>query len=147
MRVRAPQEPDHVRPDRDLTQGDIPQSSVNKIALFSMTDESTEQLALVQCYDDLIQLIQHSVVPVSSKLYSKGLVAKDVHDSVLSVDGASNHSKAAKLLSCAIDKVKESADRFQDFIDVLGEDRYFDGIVLKIYTNVQSKHNIEKGIL
>ena len=73
-------------------------------------------------------------------------MAKDVHDSVLSVDGASNQSKAAKLLSCVIDKIKNSASRFQDFIDVLGEDPYFEDIVLKI-TNVQSKHNyFQKGV-
>ena len=95
--------------------------------------------SLVQCADDLTQLIQHNVVSVSSKLFAKGLVAKDVHDSVLSVDGASNQSKAAKLLSCVLDKIKESADQCQNFIDVLGEDSYFDNIVLKI-TKVHGKH-------
>ena len=44
-------------------------------------------------------------------------MAKDVHD-----NGKPLEIKAAKLLSCVIDRVKESAGRFQDFIDVLGED-------------------------
>ena len=32
-----------------------------------------------------------------------------------------NYSKAAKLLSCVMDRMKESAGQFQDFIDVQGE--------------------------
>ena len=105
-----------------------------------MTDQNAEYQSLVQSADDLTQLIQHNVVSLSSKLFSTGLVAKDVHDSVLSVDGASNQSKAAKLLSCVIDKIKDSAGRFQDFIDVLGGDPYFENIVLKI-TKVHSTSN------
>ena len=106
-----------------------------------MTETNIEYQSLLQCADDLTQLTQHNVVSVSSKLFSKGLVAKDVHDSVLSVDGASNQSKAAKVLSCVLDKIKESADQYQDFIDVLGVDSYFDSIVLKI-TKVRGKHNL-----
>ena len=97
-----------------------------------MTDKNIEYQSLLQCADDLTLLIQHNVVSVSSKLFAKGLVAKDVHDSVLSVDGTTNQSKAAKLLSCVFDKIKESRDQCQTFIDVLGEDSYFDNIVLKI---------------
>jgi hypothetical protein len=107
---------------------------------FKMTEKNIEYQSLLQFADDLTQLIQHNVVSVSSKLFSKGLVAKDVHDSVLSVDGASNQSKAAKLLSCVLDKIKESGDQYQPFIDVLGEDSYFNNIVLKI-TEVRGKHD------
>ena len=82
-------------------------------------------------------LTQHNIVSVTSKLFAKGLVSKDVHDSILS-SGASNQSKAAKLVSCVLDKVKESGDQWQIFIDVLGEDSYLDGIVLKI-TKVRGK--------
>lgn len=64
-------------------------------------------------------------------------MSKDVHDSILSSD-ASNQSKAAKLVSCVLDKVKESGDQWQILIDVLGEDSYLDGIVLKI-TKVRGK--------
>ena len=106
-----------------------------------MTEKNIEYQSLLQFADDLTQLIQHNVVSVSSKLFAKGLVAKDVHDSVLSVDGASNQSKAAKLLSCVLDKIKESGDQCQYFIDVLGEDSYFDNIVLKL-TKVRGKHKI-----
>ena len=93
---------------------------------------AAEYQSLVKCADELIQLIQHNIVSVSSKLFAKGLVPQDIHDSVLNVDGTSNRAKAAKLLSCVLDKIKESAGRFQDFIDVLGEDSYFDDVVLKI---------------
>ena len=106
-----------------------------------MTEKNIEYQSLHQCANDLTQLIQHNVVSVSSKLFAKGLVAKDVHDSVLSVDGASNQSKAAKLLSCVFDKIKESSDQCQNFVDVLGEDSYFDIIVLKI-AKVRGKHNL-----
>ena len=98
-----------------------------------------EYQSLLQFADDLTQLIQHNVVSVSSKLFAKGLVAKDVHDSVLNVDGASNQSKAAKLLSCVLDKIKKSGDQCQYFIDVLGEDSYFNNIVLKINARVRGK--------
>ena len=104
-----------------------------------MAEQNLDYQTLIQCADDLTQLIQHNVVSVSSKLFAKGLVAKDVHDSVLSVDGASNQSKAAKLLSCVLDKIKQSTDQYWNFIDVLGEDSYFDSIMLKI-TNVRGKH-------
>ena len=97
-----------------------------------MTEQNIEYQSLVQCADDLTRLIQHNVVSLSSKLFAKSLVAKDVHDSVLSVDGSSKQSKAANLLSCVLDKIKESAGRIQDFIDVLGEDSYFEDLVLKI---------------
>ena len=106
-----------------------------------MAGQNFQYQSLILCADDLTQLIQHNVVSVSSKLFAKGLVAKDVHDSVLSVDGASNQSKAAKVLSCVLDKIKESADQYRDFIDVLGKDSYFDSIVLKI-TKVRGKHNL-----
>ena len=116
-----------------LTEGAIPQWCVYKDdSRFSMTEQNIEYQSLVQCADDLTQLIQHNVVSVSSKLFAKGLVPQDVHDSSLSVDGTSDRSKAAKLLSCVRDKIKESAGRFQDFIDVLGDDSYFNDIVLKI---------------
>ena len=104
-----------------------------------MTEKNVEYQSLLQCADDLTLLIQHNVVSVSSKLFAKGLVAKDVHDSVLSVDGTTNQSKAAKLLSCVLDKIKESGDQCQNFIDVLvGEGSFFDSIVLKI-TKIRGK--------
>ena len=97
-----------------------------------MAEQNVEYQSLIQCADDLTQLIQHNVVSVSSKLFAKGLVAKDVHDSTLSAEGVANHSKAAKLLSCVMDRIKESADRFQDFIDVLDEDCYFEDVKQKL---------------
>ena len=103
-----------------------------------MADQNIEYQSLVQCTDDLTQLIKHNVVSVSSKLFAKGLVAKDVHDSILSLEGVANHSKAAKLLLCVMDRIKESAGRFQDFIDVLGEDSYFQDVKQKL-TEAHSK--------
>ncbi len=102
-----------------------------------MTEKNIEHQSLIQFTDDLTQLIQHNVVSVTSKLFAKGLVAKDVRDSVLT-SGASNQSKAAKLVSSVFDKIKESGDQWQSFIDVLGEDSYFDEILLKI-TQVHGK--------
>ena len=89
-----------------------------------MAEKNIEHKSLIHDHN----LTQHNIVSVTSKLFAKGLIAKDVHDSILS-SGASNQSKAAKLVSCVLDKVKESGDQWQIFIDVLGEDS---GIVLKI---------------
>ena len=105
----------------------------------SVTEQNTEYQSLVQFADELTQLIQHNVVSLSSKLFANSLVAKDVHDSVLSVDGSSKQSKAATLLSCVLDKIKESTGRFQDFIDILCEDSYFEHVALKI-KQVHGKH-------
>ena len=66
-------------------------------------------------------------------------MAKDVHDSIISLEGVANHSKAAKLLSCVMDRVKESAGRFQDFIDVLGEYTFFEDVRQKL-TEAYSKY-------
>ena len=103
-----------------------------KNGVSSMTEQNIEYQSLVQCANDLTRLIQHNVVSVSTKLFAKGLVPQDVHDSVLSVDGISSQSKAAKLLSCVCDKIKDSAYRFKEFIGVLSEDSYFEDIVIKI---------------
>ena len=104
-----------------------------------MAEQNVEYQILVQFNDDLTQLIQHNVVSMSSKLFAKGLVPKDVHDSsITSVD--TNQLKAAKLLLCVLDKIKGSAGRyFQDFIDILRDDSYFEDVVLKIIKR-HSKH-------
>ena len=98
-----------------------------------MTEQNAECQSLVQCADDLTQLIQHNVVSVSNKLFTKGLVAKDVYDSVLSIDGTSSQFKASKLLSCVLDKLEHSPGKFQEFIDVLSDgSSFFDDVVSKI---------------
>ena len=96
-----------------------------------MTEQSAEHKSLVKCASGLTDLLQHNILSVSAKLLEKGLVTKDVHDSVLT-EGVSNHNKAAKLVSCVADRVKGSPRRFHDFIDVLKGDSYFDDIVQKI---------------
>ena len=112
-----------------------------------MTEKNIEHQSLTEFSDNLTELIQHNLVSVSSRLHAKGLVAKDVHNSVLSVDGASNSSKAAKLVSCVLDKIKESGDQWQSFINVLGEDPYFEDIVLKIIKFRDSKQTSSTDII
>ena len=102
-----------------------------------MTEQSVEHKSLVQCASGLTDLLQHNILSVSAKLLEKGLVTKDVHDSVLT-ESVSSHNKAAKLVSCVTDRVKGSARRFHDFIDVLKGDSYFDDIVQEI-VSIHSK--------
>ena len=102
-----------------------------------MTEQSVEHKSLIQCASGLTDLLQHNILSVSAKLLEKGLVTKDVHDSILT-EGVSSHNKAAKLVSCVTDRVKGSARRFRDFIDVLKGDSYFDDIVQEI-TSIHSK--------
>ena len=97
-----------------------------------MTEQNIEHKSLVQCASGLTDLLQHNILSVSDKLLEKGLVTKDVHDSVLTAEGVSSKKNAAKLVSCVTDLVKDSAWRFHDFLDVLNGDPYFDDIVQKI---------------
>lgn len=111
-----------------------------------MTGKNAEYQSLVRCTDDLTQLIQHNVVSLSTKLFTEELVAKDVYDSVLSIDGTSNLSKAAKLLSCVIDKLKNSPDSpglFQKFLDVLC-DGFFSDVVSKM-KELHGKHAFKEA--
>ena len=90
---------------------------------------------------DLSSLLQHNVVAVSGRLLEKGLVTKNVHDSMLTTVGVSSQNNAARLMSCVLDKVKYSSRCFYDFISVLREDAYYKDIVLKI-TEAHSKYFI-----
>ena len=104
-----------------------------------MTEQNIEHQSLVQCSSGLTSLLQHNILSVSAKLLEKGLVTKDVYDSVITTaDGVSSQNKAAKLVSCVTDRVKGSARQFHDFIDVLKGDSYFDDIVQEI-TSIHSK--------
>ena len=93
---------------------------------------SEEYKTLVKYTSDLIHLLQHDIVSISAKLLEKGLVSEDTYQEVLSTDGISNQKKAAELLSCVRDQVKESGSRFYDFVGVLKEEAYFDDIVKKL---------------
>ena len=95
---------------------------------------SEEYKTLVKYTSDLILLLQHDIVSISAKLLEKGLVSEDTYQEVLSTDGISDQKKAAELLSCVRDQVKESgsSSRFYDFVGVLKEDAYFDDIVKKL---------------
>ena len=81
---------------------------------------------------DLSNLLQHDVVTVSGRLLKKGLVTKNVHDSMLTTEGVSSQRNAARLMSCVLDRVKCSSRCFHDFISVLREDAYYEDVVLKI---------------
>ena len=92
-----------------------------------------EYRALLQCAYGLTDLLQHNL-SVSDKLLEKGLIAKDVHDYVLTAHGVSNLHKASRLVSCLTDRVKDAAQVFHDFVDLLKEDPFFADIVEKITT-------------
>ena len=92
-----------------------------------------EYRALLQCASGLTDLLQHNL-SVSSKLLEKGLITKDVHDFVLTAQGVSNQVKAARLVSCLTDRVKDAAQVFHDFVDLLKEDPFFVDIVEKLNT-------------
>ena len=90
-----------------------------------------EYRALLQCAYGLTDLLQHNL-SVSDKLLEKGLIAKDVHDYVLTAQGVSNQHKASRLVSCLTDRVRGAAQVFHDFVDLLKEDPFFMDVVEKI---------------
>ena len=91
-----------------------------------------EYESLAKFTADLSNLLQHDVVTVSGRLLEKGLVTKNVHDSMLTTEGVSSQKNAARLMSCVLDRVKYSSRCFHDFISVLHEDAYFEDVVVKI---------------
>jgi hypothetical protein len=92
-----------------------------------------EYRALLQCAHGLTDLLQHNL-SVSDKLLEKGWITRDVHGWALTAKGVSDHDKASRLVSCLADRVKEAAQVFHDFVDVLKEDSFFADIVEKINT-------------
>ena len=92
-----------------------------------------EYRALLQCAHGLTDLLQHNL-SVSDKLLEKGWVTRDVHGWALTARGVSDQEKASRLVSCLVDRVKDAAQVFHDFVDVLKEDPFFDDIVEKINT-------------
>ena len=98
-----------------------------------------EYESLAKFTADLSNLLQHDVVAISGRLLEKGLVTKNVHDSMLMTEGVSSQKNAARLISCVLDRVKCSSRCFHDFISVLREDAYYEDVVVKIL-RVQSKY-------
>ena len=92
-----------------------------------------EYRTLLQCAHGLTDLLQHNL-SVSDKLLEKGWVTRDVHGWALTARGVSDQEKASRLVSCLADRVKDAAQVFHDFVDVLKEDPFFDDIVEKINT-------------
>jgi hypothetical protein len=90
-----------------------------------------EYRALLQCAHGLIDLLQHNL-SVSDKLLEKGWITRDVHGWALTARGVSDHDKASRLVSCLADRVKDAAQVFHDFVDILKEDSFFADIVEKI---------------
>jgi hypothetical protein len=91
-----------------------------------------EYESLAKFTADLSNLLKYNVVTVSGRLLEKGLVTKDVHESMLTTEGVSSQKNAARLMSCVLDRVKCSSRCFHDFISVLREDAYFEDVALKI---------------
>ena len=102
---------------------------------------NTEHELLIQCSADLTSLLQYNLVSVSIKLLAKGLITEEVHHFVLTAEGVSGQKKAAKLVSCVVDRVKDCPGKFHDLISVLNDDAYFKDIVKKI-TELRSKSEI-----
>ena len=100
-----------------------------------------EYESLAKFTADLSNLLQHDVVAISGRLLEKGLVTKNVHDSMLT-EGVSSQRNAARLMSCVLDRVKCSSRCFHDFVGVLREDAYYEDVVLKII-GAHSKHSYE----
>ena len=92
-----------------------------------------ERHALLQSVCGLTELFQHTL-SVCSKLLERGLITKDTHDWVLTAQGGSNKEKAARVVSCLADRIKDAAQMFHDFIDLLKEDPYFADVMEKIST-------------
>ena len=110
-----------------------------------MSRESSEYKAVLQCTAGLTDLLQHNIF-VSAKLLEKGLVTKEVYDWILTAQGVANQDKAARLVSCVIDRVKDSAQVLHDFVDVLKDDPFFADIVDKL-TSLHSKLSIANARL
>ena len=104
-----------------------------------MSRDSREYKALLHCSSSLTDLLKNNTVSVSTKLLEKGLVTEDVRDWVLSAQGVSNQDKAARVVACVTDRVKDSAEILQDFIDVLKGDSYFKDIVETLCAELHSK--------
>ena len=96
-----------------------------------MSRESIEFKALLQCSSGLTDLLQHNI-SVSARLLEKGLVTKDIHDWILTSQGTSNQDKAARLVSCVTDRVKNSAQVFHEFVDMLNDEPFFVDVVDKL---------------
>ena len=109
------------------------------IDLECLMEVNKEYESLAKFTADLSNLLQHDVVAVSGRLLEKGLVTKNVHDSMLTTEGVSSQKNAARLMSCVLDRVKCSSRCFHDFICVLREDAYYEDVVVKIL-RVQSKY-------
>jgi hypothetical protein len=90
-----------------------------------------EYRALLQCAHGLTDLLQHNL-SVSDKLLEKGWITRDVHGWALTARGVSDQEKASRLVSCLADRVKDAAQVFHDFVDVLKEDPFFADIVEKL---------------
>ena len=78
-------------------------------------------------------MLQHNL-STCSKLLEKGLITDDVSEWVATAYGVSNKRKATKLvaISCVATLVKNSAQKFQDFVYVLKQQQYFNEIVQKL---------------
>ena len=84
-----------------------------------MSVESPGPKAVLQCTSDLTSLLKHNL-SCSGKLLEKGLITEAVHDWILTAPAVSNQDRAARLVSCLVDRVK-SAQLFHELIEALKE--------------------------
>ena len=93
-----------------------------------MSVESPGPKAVLQCTSDLTSLLKHNL-SCSGKLLEKGLITEAVHDWILTAPAVSNQDRAARLVSCLVDRVK-SAQLFHELIEALKETDPFCGDIV-----------------
>ena len=113
-----------------------------------MSKRDVEYQSLLKFAEDLTRLIKHDIVTLSSKFFAKGLVTEDVHELVTAppVGVLQEQEKAKKLLECVIDRIKKSPGRFQDFIDILSEEPYFEDIVQRLIKSCSKCLLMERAV-
>ena len=92
---------------------------------------SVEYKTLQKCAASLTDLLQHDL-SVSTKLFSKGLVPEKEHKWLLTVRGVSDEEKANRLVCCVTAGVKECAEHYHDFVNILRGESFFKDIVEKL---------------
>lgn len=95
---------------------------------------SAERVALTRCNTEVISLLQHNILSVSSSLFAKGLITDGLYQWVLTAQGVSSWDKAARVVTCISDVVDGSPRKFNAFVGMLREDPYYEDVLGKLTT-------------
>ena len=99
---------------------------------------SPQYRAVTTCYDQLITATKHSVLSVMSGCVAKGLISEDVEDRVTS-GNMSKGEQARWIMQCVRDAIKVNPSRYDDFIEILKNDRSL-ADVLEILQQIYSEN-------